>query len=45
MGAPLPGAAFVLAVAALTLAAAVAASGVPALIASRRDPVRELRVP
>jgi putative ABC transport system permease protein len=44
-GAPVPGWDFITAVAVLACAVAVAAAAVPAVIASRRDPIRELRVP
>lgn len=42
---PLPGTEFTLAVGILALAAAVGAAVVPAVVASRREPIRELRVP
>lgn len=42
---PLPGIAFTAALGVLTLATALIAALIPALIASRREPVRELRVP
>lgn len=42
---PIPGPTFVLALGTLGLAAAVAAAVPPAMIASRREPIRELRVP
>lgn len=44
-GDPLPGGAFLGALGLLTLATAVLAALVPALLASRREPIRELRVP
>jgi putative ABC transport system permease protein len=44
-GAPVPGLDFIAAVAVLACAVAVSAAAVPAVIASRRDPIRELRVP
>ncbi|MEA9986014.1 FtsX-like permease family protein [Subtercola sp. RTI3] len=43
--APLPPPAFFAALALLAVVTALAAAAVPALIASRRDPLRELRVP
>ena len=42
---PLPGIAFTTALAILTLTVAVLAAIIPALVASRREPIRELRVP
>lgn len=42
---PLPGAAFTAALAVLTLATTLIAALIPALVASRREPIRELRVP
>ncbi|AYF98493.1 ABC transporter permease [Protaetiibacter intestinalis] len=42
---PLPGAAFTAAVAFLAVMVSVVAAVVPALIAARRDPLKELRVP
>lgn len=42
---PLPGTAFTLALSILALTAAVVAALVPAIAASRREPIRELRVP
>lgn len=44
-GDPLPGAAFSGALAVLTLVTALVAALIPAIVASRRDPLRELRVP
>ncbi|WP_121058467.1 ABC transporter permease [Microbacterium telephonicum] len=44
-GSPLPGVGFIAALAVLTVAVATLGALVPALFASRRDPVRELRVP
>lgn len=44
-GDPLPDAAFGCALFVLTLATAVTAALIPALVASRREPIRELRVP
>lgn len=44
-GSPLPGLPFSLAVGVLALAVSVAAAVPPAITASRRDPIRELRVP
>lgn len=44
-GDPLPGPAFVSALAVLTVATAVLAALVPAVVASTREPIRELRVP
>ncbi len=44
-GDPLPGLAFTAALAILTLVTALIAALVPALVASRREPIRELRVP
>ncbi|TKJ95534.1 lipoprotein ABC transporter permease [Plantibacter flavus] len=44
-GDPLPGAGFTVALAVLTLVTALLAALVPALVASRREPIRELRVP
>jgi putative ABC transport system permease protein len=44
LGDPLPPPAFFLALALLTFVAAVVAAVLPALVASRRDPLRELRV-
>jgi putative ABC transport system permease protein len=44
-GDPAPGFAFTVALAVLTLATALIASVIPAIIASRREPIRELRVP
>ncbi|MGF3053505.1 ABC transporter permease [Microbacterium sp. YY-03] len=44
-GDPLPGLAFTTALAILTLVTALIAALVPALAASRREPIRELRVP
>lgn len=44
-GDPLPGAAFTAALGILAVAAATIAALLPALIASRREPIRELRVP
>ncbi|MGF3053937.1 ABC transporter permease [Microbacterium sp. YY-03] len=45
LGDPLPGLAFTAALAILTLVTALIAALVPALVASRREPIRELRVP
>ncbi|MFT4052292.1 MAG: lipoprotein ABC transporter permease [Microbacterium sp.] len=42
---PLPGAAFTVALGVLALSAAVVAALLPAIVASRREPIRELRVP
>ncbi|WP_460802801.1 ABC transporter permease [Microbacterium sp. GXF6406] len=42
---PLPSADFIVALAVLTLTATLIAALIPALIASRREPIRELRVP
>ncbi len=42
---PLPGFAFFAAVGVLAVATAVIAASVPAIVASRREPIRELRVP
>jgi putative ABC transport system permease protein len=42
---PLPGVAFVAAVAVLAIAVSLTAAALPALGAARRDPIRELRVP
>lgn len=44
-GDPLPGAAFITAVCTLAVAAATSAALVPAVVASRREPMHELRVP
>lgn len=44
-GDPLPGWSFVVPVAVLALATALIAALVPALVAARREPIRELRVP
>lgn len=44
-GDPLPGIAFTGALAVLTFVTALIAAAVPAIIASRREPIRELRVP
>lgn len=44
-GDPWPGASFTAALAVLTLATALIAALIPASIASRREPIRELRVP
>jgi putative ABC transport system permease protein len=44
-GSPLPGVAFTLAVTVAAVLAATAAALLPALIAARRDPLHELRVP
>lgn len=44
-GSPLPGIAFTAALGILTLATALIAALIPALAASRREPIRELRVP
>jgi len=44
-GDPLPGGVFVSALATLALATTMVAALIPALIASRREPIRELRVP
>lgn len=44
-GDPLPGPAFVAALALLTLTTAALAAIIPAILASRREPIRELRVP
>lgn len=44
-GDPLPGAPFVTALAVLSLLVALVAALLPALVASRREPIRELRVP
>ncbi|MFT4030652.1 MAG: lipoprotein ABC transporter permease [Protaetiibacter sp.] len=44
-GDPLPGVAFITALIVTTIVVAATASFLPALVASRRDPVRELRVP
>lgn len=41
----LPGAEFTLAVSILAIAAAIVAALIPAVAASRREPIRELRVP
>lgn len=43
-GDPLPGTAFTLAIAVLGVVTAVVAAVVPAIVASRREPIRELRV-
>lgn len=45
LGDPIPGIAFTAAVSILALVAAVLASLVPAITASRREPIRELRTP
>lgn len=42
---PVPGSDFILAVAVLACAISTVAAGVPGVVASRRDPIRELRVP
>lgn len=42
---PLPGMTFSVALSVLTLATALLAAAVPAAVASRREPIRELRVP
>lgn len=44
-GDPLPGAAFIGALGILTLVTTLIAALIPALVASRREPIRELRVP
>lgn len=44
-GDPLPGAVFMVAIGVLAIATATIAALVPALAASRREPIRELRVP
>lgn len=44
-GDPLPGVPFTSALAVLTLSTALVAAAIPAVIASRREPIRELRVP
>jgi putative ABC transport system permease protein len=44
-GDPLPGIAFTGAIAVLAMAVSLGAALVPAIIASRRDPITELRVP
>ncbi|KHK96100.1 lipoprotein release ABC transporter permease [Microbacterium mangrovi] len=44
-GDPLPRAAFTIALCVLTLLTAVVAALLPAIVASRREPIRELRVP
>lgn len=44
-GDPLPGTSFGIALSTLTLATALIAATVPAIVASRREPIRELRVP
>lgn len=44
-GSPIPGAPFVVATAVLAVATAAVAAALPAVAASRRDPLRELRVP
>lgn len=44
-GDPMPGVAFTTALGVIAVAAAMLAALVPALIASRREPIRELRVP
>ena len=44
-GDPLPGASYLLALAVITLATAVISALAPAATASRREPIRELRVP
>lgn len=44
-GDPLPGAAFCLALVVLTMTTSLLAALVPAFVASRREPIRELRVP
>lgn len=45
LGDPLPNAAFVAALAILALSTAMTAAVIPAVAASRREPIRELRVP
>lgn len=45
LGDPLPGADFTAAIAVLAVAVAVIAALLPAIVAARRDPIRELRVP
>ena len=42
---PLPGVSFTLALCVLTLATALLSAILPAVVASRREPIRELRVP
>jgi putative ABC transport system permease protein len=44
-GSPLPGFGYLIAVGVLACATAVAGAVVPAVAASRRDPLTELRVP
>jgi len=44
-GDPQPGVAFTLAIGVLAIGVSVVAASVPALLAARRDPIRELRVP
>ncbi|RLP80759.1 FtsX-like permease family protein [Mycetocola lacteus] len=44
-GAPLPGISFIAALGILTLTTTLVAALIPALLASRREPIRELRVP
>ncbi|WP_318247062.1 ABC transporter permease [Microbacterium gallinarum] len=44
-GDPLPGVAFTAALAVLALCTALVAALIPAIVASRREPIRELRVP
>ncbi len=44
-GDPLPGLAFTAAIAVLAIAVSVVAALIPAVVAARRDPIRELRVP
>lgn len=45
LGDPLPGAEFAIGLGILALAAAVIAAVIPAVVASHREPIRELRVP
>lgn len=45
MGDPLPGTTFTVALAVLAIATSLFAALVPALVASKREPIRELRVP
>lgn len=45
LGDPLPSVAFLLALCVLSMCAALVAAIIPAVVASRREPIRELRVP
>lgn len=45
LGDPLPGLKFIVALSTLTLITSLTAASIPAIIASRRQPIRELRVP